>query len=151
MRHALIGGLAVGGYGYPRATKDVDFLVGDEAFEHHGGGLVTFRPGIPIQVKDVTVDLLGDDLLSEELESPLDMGGLPVVSAEALIYLKLKAFRRRDQQDIVELLRRGADEARVKRFLGELPDAEDLLSKLESLTLESDDVEERAPRRMRAR
>jgi hypothetical protein len=31
--HALIGGLAVGVYGHPRATKDVDFLVGTEAFE----------------------------------------------------------------------------------------------------------------------
>ena len=30
--HALIGGLAVGVYGHPRATKDVDFLVGPEAF-----------------------------------------------------------------------------------------------------------------------
>ncbi|HSN99340.1 MAG TPA: hypothetical protein VLS89_13685, partial [Candidatus Nanopelagicales bacterium] len=41
IRHALVGGLAVGAHGHPRATKDVDFLVGDEAFAHHGGGLVT--------------------------------------------------------------------------------------------------------------
>ena len=31
--HALIGGLAVGVHGHPRATKDVYFLVGPEAFE----------------------------------------------------------------------------------------------------------------------
>jgi len=31
--HALIGGVAVGLYGHVRATRDVDFLVGDEAFE----------------------------------------------------------------------------------------------------------------------
>ena len=31
--HALIGGLAVGVHGHPRAAKDVDFLVGPEAFE----------------------------------------------------------------------------------------------------------------------
>ncbi|MCB9742606.1 MAG: hypothetical protein H6740_08405 [Alphaproteobacteria bacterium] len=30
--HALVGGLAVGVHGHPRATKDVDFLVGQEAF-----------------------------------------------------------------------------------------------------------------------
>lgn len=30
--HALVGGLAVGLHGHPRATKDVDFLVGEEAF-----------------------------------------------------------------------------------------------------------------------
>jgi len=32
VRHALIGGLAVGVHGHVRATKDVDFLVGGEAF-----------------------------------------------------------------------------------------------------------------------
>src|SRR5438477_162072 len=37
--HAVIGGLAVGANGYPRATKDVDFLVGDDAFVHHAEGL----------------------------------------------------------------------------------------------------------------
>ena len=41
VRHALVGGLAVGAHGYPRATKNVDFLVGEEAFLHHGRGLVT--------------------------------------------------------------------------------------------------------------
>jgi hypothetical protein len=58
VRHALVGGLAVGAYGYPRATKDVDFLVGDEAFEHHVGGIVTMKPGIPIQIGGVLVALL---------------------------------------------------------------------------------------------
>ncbi len=33
VRHALVGGLVVGAHGYPRATKDVDFLVGDEERE----------------------------------------------------------------------------------------------------------------------
>ncbi len=33
VRHVLIGALAVGAWGYPRASKDVDFLVGDEAFD----------------------------------------------------------------------------------------------------------------------
>jgi hypothetical protein len=32
VRHNLIGGLAVGMHGHPRATVDVRFLVGDEAF-----------------------------------------------------------------------------------------------------------------------
>ena len=31
VRHALAGSLAVGAWGYPRASKGVDFLVGDEA------------------------------------------------------------------------------------------------------------------------
>lgn len=53
IRHAVVGGLAVGAYGFARATKDVDFLVGEEAFQHHGGGLVTIAPGVPILVGDV--------------------------------------------------------------------------------------------------
>src|SRR5579883_3001513 len=36
IRHALVGGVAVGAHGFPRATKIVEFLVGEEAFEHHG-------------------------------------------------------------------------------------------------------------------
>ena len=44
IRHVVIGGLAVGANGYPRATKDVHFLVGNEAFHHHAGGLVTMNP-----------------------------------------------------------------------------------------------------------
>lgn len=32
VRHALVGGLAVGVHGHPRATKDIDFIVGAEAF-----------------------------------------------------------------------------------------------------------------------
>jgi hypothetical protein len=34
------------------------FSVGDEAFEHHPGGIVTMKPGVPIQVDGVLVDLL---------------------------------------------------------------------------------------------
>lgn len=53
IRHRLCGGLAVGAHGHPRATNVVDFLVGDEAFEHHGP-LVTLRA--PFQVGGVAVD-----------------------------------------------------------------------------------------------
>ena len=49
IRHALAGGLAVGAHGYVRTTSAADFLVGEEAFEHHGS-LVTFRAGVPIEV-----------------------------------------------------------------------------------------------------
>ena len=55
---ALAGGLAVGAHGHPRATKDVDSLVGDQAFQVHGGGLVTIAAGIPVQVGDVPVAAL---------------------------------------------------------------------------------------------
>ena len=50
VRHVLVGGLAVGAWGHARATKHVDFLVGEEAFEHHPGGLVTMKYGVPITI-----------------------------------------------------------------------------------------------------
>ncbi len=48
VRHTVVGGLAVGANGYPRATAGVDFLVGEEAFEHHAAGVITLR--VPVQV-----------------------------------------------------------------------------------------------------
>src|SRR5436305_14708750 len=58
--HALAGGLAVGAHGYPRTTDDVDFLVSDEAFEKHVGGIVTLRVPI-IAVGNVRVDFVSMD------------------------------------------------------------------------------------------
>jgi len=67
VRHVVVGDLAVGANGHPRATKDVDFLVGAEAFEHHGK-LVTLHAGLPFQVDGVAIDFL-----SPELDEPLNM------------------------------------------------------------------------------
>src|SRR5436190_2264571 len=71
VRHWLVGGLAVGAYGFARATKDVDFLVSDNAFEHHGGGVVTMKPGVPIQVNGVVVDHLSAQPDEEHLRNGL--------------------------------------------------------------------------------
>src|SRR5713226_5253507 len=71
IRYALAGGLAVGAHGYIRATVDVDFLVGEEAFEHHGP-LVTFKPGVPIEVGGVSIDYLSPMSLGPQLEEVLD-------------------------------------------------------------------------------
>ncbi|MFN0121927.1 MAG: hypothetical protein ACKV2V_15645 [Blastocatellia bacterium] len=54
IRHALAGGLAAGAHGYVRATTDVDFLVGEEAFDHQGL-LVAFKPGVPIEVDGIRI------------------------------------------------------------------------------------------------
>jgi hypothetical protein len=117
VRHVVVGGLAVGAHGYPRATKDVVFLVGDEAFEHHPGGLVTMRAGIPIQVNGVAIDLLsigeGEDYLTEAL------GAAPGSVAEAapLVYLKLKSPRHKDRTDVIELVKAGIDVESVRAYL----------------------------------
>ncbi|HWX40158.1 MAG TPA: hypothetical protein VN345_03330 [Blastocatellia bacterium] len=82
IRHALAGGLAVGAHGYIRATADVDFLVGEEAFEHQGS-LVAFKAGVPIEVDGVRVDYLSPVSLGPQLEEVLNhppmTEGLPVV------------------------------------------------------------------------
>jgi hypothetical protein len=107
IRHVVVGGLAVGANGYPRATKDVDFLVGDEAFEHHPGGFVTMKPGVPIQINGVAIDLLsvqaGEEHLASAFEAP--MGA--IIGAPQLVYLKLKATRQKDRADVIELIKAG--------------------------------------------
>ncbi len=115
--HALAGGLAVGAHGYPRTTDDVDFLVGDEAFEKHAGGLVTLRVPL-IAVGKVRIDLVPIDPSPDErkqlrpaVESPPQSEQVPIVPLDALIYMKLKAARQKDIADLVELLKRGRIDA----------------------------------------
>jgi hypothetical protein len=117
IRHVVVGGLAVAANGYPRATKDVDFLVGDEAFEHHPGGFVSMKPGVPIQINGIAIDLLsvqaGEEHLARALEAP--MGSM--IEAPELVYLKLKATRQKDRADVVELIKAGIDIAACRGYL----------------------------------
>src|SRR5215510_5254987 len=103
IRYALAGGLAVGAHGYIRATRDVDFLVGEEAFDHQGS-LVAFKSGVPIEVDGVRIDYLSPASLGAQLEEVLDNPpfdeGLAIVPVEVLIYMKLAARRRRDLVDV---------------------------------------------------
>jgi hypothetical protein len=130
VRHALVGGLAVGAHGYPRATRDVDFLVGAEAFEHHAGGLVTMKPGVPIQVAGVAIDFLSIGKDESYLEAAFSE---PVVGAPVLVYLKLKSPRSRDRTDLIELVKVGMDLGDVRSYLGAY--APTLLPKLEEIVL----------------
>jgi hypothetical protein len=120
--YVAIGGLAVGAYGAPRATKDVDFLVGEEAFEHHGP-LVSFRPGLPISSGGVAVDPVSigsdEDFLLETFDHPLRSRGVPVIGLAPLIYMKLTARRHQDLADVTRLLESGIDERPVRQYLSE--------------------------------
>jgi hypothetical protein len=139
VRHALIGALAVGAWGYPRASKDVDFLVGDEAFERHEGNLVTMAPGVPIGVAGIPVDHLGvlehESHLEAALNRPPVEGDLPIAPLAALIYLKLKSPRRRDEADAVELLR--INDPKPVRFYLEA-NAPEMLARFDELALEAE-------------
>lgn len=128
VRHAIVGGLAVSAYGYGRSTKDVDFLVGEEAFEHHAGGIVTMRPGLPIQVSGVLVDFLSIQEDESYLYDDLSTSG-DVASAQVLVYLKLKSPRAKDRVDVIELVKAGLDVDACRAFLRQHRSS--LLSKLD--------------------
>lgn len=121
IRHALVGGLAVGAHGWPRATRDVDFLVDDSAWSKTESGVVTLRAGIPVQAHGIAVDTISvrDDErhLLRAIETAEISEGIPVISVEALIYLKLASPRSQDRQDVLHLVRVGADVERVRRYL----------------------------------
>jgi len=138
IRYALAGGLAVGAHGYVRATVDVDFLVGEEAFEHHGT-VVAFKAGVPIEVDGVRIDYLSPVSLGAQLEEVLDRPpmneGLAIVPIEVLIYMKLAAKRRRDLVDVIELVKVGADVNRVRDYLQQY--ATDLIPRFEELVNEA--------------
>jgi len=108
VRHVVVGGLAVGANGHPRATKDVDFLVGDEAFEHHGK-LVTLRAGLPFQVDGVAVDFLSPGPDEPFLEAALAASPGSVIDAAPLVYMKIKASRMQDRADVVALIKSSLD------------------------------------------
>ncbi len=138
IRHALAGGLAVGAHGYVRATTSVDFLVGEEAFDHQGL-LVAFKAGVPIEVDGIRIDYLSPASLGPQLEEVLNhpsmSEGLAVVSIEALIYMKLVAKRRKDMVDVIELVKAGADLTRVRNYLKQY--AGDLIPVFEELVNEA--------------
>ena len=102
--HVLIGGLAVGMHGHPRATKDVDFMVGNEAFEKTEP-LIVYRDELAQLVAIGHTDIMsvppGFPSLAEELSSA---EGLPVISLPGLILMKLDAFRPRDREDVRTLM-----------------------------------------------
>ncbi len=117
VHHVVVGGLAVGANGYPRATKDVDFLVTDAAFLQKEGGVVLLAPGIPFQVDGVAIDYLvaGED--ESHLAAALEGSFGTVIDAPRLIYMKLKANRLRDQLDVVEMIKAGIDRDTSRSYL----------------------------------
>ncbi len=109
--HALVGGLAVGLHGYPRATKDVNFLVGKEAFVSTSP-LLTLREELADVVQWGVIDLIAalpeDPVLANEVTQG-EADSIPVVGIEVLVLMRLRAGRTQDFADIEALVRVGAD------------------------------------------
>ncbi len=117
VQHVVVGGLAVGANGYPRATKDVDFLVTNDAFLMKEGGIVLLAPGIPFQVDGVAIDYLVANPDEAHLAAVLEGSFGAAIDAPRLIYMKLKANRLRDQLDVVELIKAGVDRDACRSYL----------------------------------
>ena len=139
VKHMLVGGLAVGAHGWPRATRDVDFLVDDSAFVKTESGVVTLRAGIPVQAHGIAIDTISvredERHLLASIASAQSSEGVPVAPIEALVYLKLASPRAHDRQDVVNLVRAGAELDRIRGHLS--AHAAHLLEKFESIVLEA--------------
>lgn len=131
--HALIGGLAVGEHGYPRATTDVDFIISADDFPKIVGA--SLAVGLTKKVSGVRVDFITVEPEEPFLEDAIHdaRGSPPIIPAGALVYLKLKAGRRRDQSDVVEMVKRGGvNVEQVRRYLTRIG-ADEILADFESL------------------
>lgn len=121
IRHALVGGLAVGAHGYPRNTKDVDFLVDDSAWRRTSAGILVMVAGLPFQAHGVAIDTLTVGDKEPFLKSAIERGeiseGIRVIPIEALVYMKLSSPRAKDRVDVIELVKRGMDVPKVERYL----------------------------------
>jgi hypothetical protein len=137
--YALIGGLSVSVWKTPRGTRDIDFLVSLDSIEHidkfcsalETEGLapdvLTGDAGDPVPYlvkvshKGVPVDMListkkwEDEAVSSSVAIDFHGVVIPVISAEYLIVMKLKAGGPRDLLDAQELLQiEGLDMTRVE-------------------------------------
>lgn len=113
VRHALVGALAANAYRTrPRTTEDIDFLVGDEAFETHAAGFVTMRvPIVEFDGIDVDQVPLTESLrmLEDGLNGAPRSEGVPIASLETIVVMKLLAGRTQDLADVEAIIASGAD------------------------------------------
>ena len=124
VRHGVLGALAVGIHGWPRATRDVDLLLAPEAWLAARDGTLTPCVELPEQIDGVAIDYLpisvAGDFLLESFERVLVTEGVPIAPIEVVILTKLVRLAMRDQADIVELLKAGLfDEQHVSSYLQE--------------------------------
>ena len=118
IRHALVGALGANAYrSRPRTTEDIDFLVGDEAFETHAGGWVTLRvPVVEFGGIDVDQVPISDALrvVEEGLNKAPVSDGVPIAPLETIVIMKLLAGRTQDLADIEGIVASGADRDLLK-------------------------------------
>ena len=114
---ALVGGLAAGALGRPRFTKDIDFLVGEEAFRK-SGLIISFAFPMPLQAGDIAIDpiplpeeparraVLSAALAAADVDTTTGQR-VPILGATWLAYMKLASPRGKDRDDIVGMMQAG--------------------------------------------
>jgi hypothetical protein len=111
VRHAVLGALGIGIYGWPRATNDVDLLLGPEAWHTTAGGTQTELVELPKNIGSVGIDYLCMDIAGDFLLESFDRAyiteGVPIAPVEVVIATKLIRLAMRDAADIVELVKAG--------------------------------------------
>lgn len=121
IRHALVGALGANAYrNRPRTTEDIDFLVGDEAFETHPGGFVTLRVPV-IEFDGIEIDQVPLSGALRPIEEGLARAplcdGVPVAPVETIVVMKLIAGRTQDLADIEAIIESGADRDRLREVV----------------------------------
>jgi hypothetical protein len=135
IRHALVGALGANAYRKrPRTTEDIEFLVGDEAFEAHQGGYVTMRvPIIEFDGIDVDQVPLTDALrvIENDLNRAQVSEGVPIAPVDTIVVMKLLAGRTQDLADVEAIVASGADRDHLRAAVQQAaPGRADLLEKL---------------------
>jgi hypothetical protein len=135
IRHALVGTLGANAYrSRPRTTEDIDFLVGDEAFETHPEGFVTMRvpvvefDGIEIDQVPLTEPLR---VIEDGLNRAPVSDGVPIASLDTIVVMKLIAGSTQDLADIEAIISSGADREVLRTAVGRtVPALADVLERL---------------------
>jgi hypothetical protein len=135
IRHALVGALGANAYrSRPRTTEDIDFLVGDEAFERHPGGFVTMRvPVVEFDGIDVDQVPLTEALrvVEEGLNHAPVSDGVPIAPVETIVIMKLLAGRTQDLADVEAIVGSGLERDFLRTAVQQaIPDRADLLERL---------------------
>jgi hypothetical protein len=135
IRHALVGALGANAYrDRPRTTEDIDFLVGDEAFERHTGGFVTMRVPV-IEFDGIQVDQVPLTEALRVIEDGLNRAsvsdGVPIAPVDTIVVMKLLAGRTQDLADIEAIIGSGIDRDRLRVAVQKaVPDRADMLERL---------------------
>jgi hypothetical protein len=135
IRHALVGALGANAYrSRPRTTEDIDFLVGDEAFEVHTGGFVTLRVPV-VEFDGVAIDQVPLTEALRAIEDGLNTatvsGGVPIAPVETIVIMKLLAGRTQELADIEAIVSSGADRELLTGAVGRAaPARADVLRRL---------------------